>query len=149
METQDHTKEYRNATAESLVILSMAIFTVSLVDNTRWATIALIIFGAIFALSGVYLIIPCNLKQQWFLGKLATQETMAILKRLGWLLILVLFGYALTQKGTIWLIVVGLLFMISAYVVFYISIGRVKMGTRARKSVNKPDQDKGNDARKQ
>ena len=129
METKEQIRQYRYSTAESLGILSIGIFTASLIGNIQWATIALIIFGAIFALSGIYLIIPYNLKQEWFLRKVATKKTMAIFKRVGWLIILALFGYGLTQKGVIWLTIIGILFVISAYVVFYISIlraGKIK-----------------------
>jgi len=126
METKEQIRQYRYSTAESLGILSIGIFTASLIGNIQWATIALIIFGAIFALSGIYLIIPYNLKQEWFLRKVATKKTMAIFKRVGWLIILALFGYRLTQKGVIWLTIIGILFVISAYVVFYISILKMR-----------------------
>lgn len=126
METEVKMKQYKNSVAESFGNLSLGIFAVSLIGSVQWATIALIIFGVIFALCGIYIILPHDLKQEWFLRNVAKPKNMAIFKRVGWLIVLVMFGYSLTQTGIIWLQVIGILFAISAYVVFYISIWRLR-----------------------
>ncbi len=66
MEKEEEIKQYKNSVAENFGSLSLGVFAVSLIDSVQWATIALIIFGVIFALSGIYLIFPLNLKQEWF-----------------------------------------------------------------------------------
>jgi hypothetical protein len=125
METEEKIKQYKNSVAESFGNLSLGIFAVSLIGSVQWATIVLIIFGVIFVLCGTYIILPHDLKQEWFLRNVATPKNMAKFKRLGWLIVLVMFGYSLMQTGIIWLQVIGILFAISAYVVFYISIWRL------------------------
>jgi hypothetical protein len=126
METAEQIRQSKYSAAESLGSLSLGTFIISLIGSVQWATIALIIFGAIFALGGIYLIIPCNLKQEWFLRKVATKKTMVIFKYLGWLLILARFGYDLMRTDIIWLKIIGILFAISAYVVLYTGIWRAR-----------------------
>ncbi len=59
------------------------------------------------------------------LRNVATKKNIAIFKRIGWFIVLVTFGYSLTQTGIIWLFIIGIIFAILAYVMFYISIWRV------------------------
>lgn len=125
METEEKMKQYKNSVAENFGNLSLGLFAVSLIGSVQWATIVLIIFGVISALCGIYVIFPRDLKHEWFLRNVATPKNMAIFKRVGWLIVLVMFGVSLTQTGMIWLRVIGILFAISAYVVFYISIWRL------------------------
>lgn len=127
METEEKMEQYKNSVAENFGSLSLGIFAVSLIGSVQWATIVLIIFGVIFALCGISMKVPLDLKQEWFLRKVATPERMAIFKRLGWLIVLTMFGYSLImQTGIIWLKVIGILFAISAYVVFYVSLWRLR-----------------------
>lgn len=126
METEEKIKQYKNSVAENFGSLSLGIFAVSLIGSVQWATIVLIILAVIFALCAIYIRVPHDLKQKWFLRKVATPENMSIFKRVGWLIVIVMFGYGLMQTDTIWLRVIGILFAISAYVVFYISIYRLR-----------------------
>ncbi|MBA7674707.1 hypothetical protein ES703_82928 [subsurface metagenome] len=126
MEPEEKTKQYRNSVAESFGSLSLGIFAVSLVSSAQWSSIVLIIFGIMFALCGIYIIFPRDLKQEWLLENAAAPRHMAIYKRIGWLIVLAMFGYSLTQTGITWLRVIGILFAILAYVVFYISLLRLK-----------------------
>ena len=125
MELKEQEREYRNSTAEAFGSLSLGIFAASLIGSVQWATIVLIIFGVVFALCGIYIIFPRNLKQEWFLRNVATKRNMAIFKRVGWLIVLAMFGYSLTQTGIIWLFIIGILFAIFSYALFYISIWRL------------------------
>ena len=118
-------KNYKNSVAENLGSLSLAMFAVSLISGVQWATIVLIIFGVISALCGIYLVFPRALKQEWFLRKVATPKTMAIFKRLGWFIVLAMFGYSLIQTGIIWLIIIGIILAILAYVIFYVKVWRL------------------------
>lgn len=122
METEEKTKEYTNSVAENFGSLSLGIFAVSLIGGVQWATIVLTILGAIFALCAIYIRVPHDLKQKWFLRKVAKPENMAIFRQVGWLIVIVMFGYALTQTDIVQLRLIGLLFAISAYVIFYINI---------------------------
>jgi len=126
METAERIEQYKNSVSENFGSLSLGIFAVSLIGSVPWATIVLIIFGVIFALCGISMKIPLDLKQEWFLRKVATPERMAIFKSLGWFIVLIMFGYSLIQTSIVWLIVIGILFAISAYVVLFISILRLK-----------------------
>jgi len=125
METEEEIKQYKNSVAESFGSLSLGVFAASLIGSVQWATIVLIIFGVLFALCGIYIIFTRNLKQEWFLRNVATKRNMAIFKRVGWLIVLVMFSYSLTQTGIIWLLIIGIIFAILAYVIFYISIWRI------------------------
>ena len=126
MKPEEKIKQYRNSVAESFGSLSLGIFAVSLVGSAQWSSIVLIIFGMMFALCGLYIIFPRDLKQEWLLENVAAPRHMAIYKRIGWLIVLAMFGYSLTQTGIIWLRVIGILFAILAYVVFYISLFTLK-----------------------
>lgn len=126
MEPEEKIKQYRNSVAESFGSLSLGILGVSLVGSVQWSSIVLIIFGMMFALCGIYIIFPRDLKQEWLLENAAAPRHMAIYKRIGWLIVLAMFGYSLMQTGVIWLRVIGILFAILAYAVFYISLLRLK-----------------------
>ena len=119
METKEQ-RQCRNKTAKSLGRLSIGIFTVSLLGDTQWLTITLIVFGVILALIGVYLIIPGSPKHESFLR----ERDMDIAEALGWFIVLSLFGLRLIQKGVVWLTIVGILFVIVAYIVFVVSLLR-------------------------
>ena len=125
MKKEEGIKQYKNSVAENFGSLSLGIFAASLIGSVQWATIVLIIFGVAFAICGIYIMFPRNLKQEWFLTKVANKKNMAMFKRLGWFIVLVMFGYSLTQTGIIWLFIIGILFAILAYVMLYISIWRV------------------------
>ncbi len=124
MGSTEQGKEQKKSTAALLGRLSIGIFTVSLLGDTQWLTITLIIFGVILALSGIYLRVPCNLKQEWFLCKVADERTMSNLEAFSWLCILALFGIKLIQTGMMWLKIIGILFAIFAYIVLVVSIWR-------------------------
>lgn len=123
--TEQEIKQYKNSVAENFGSLSLGVFAVSQIGSVQWATIVLIIFGVVFALCGIYIIVQRNLKQEWFLRKVATKTNMAIFRRIGWFIVLVMFGYSLMQTGITWLFIIGILFAIGAYVVLYISIWRL------------------------
>ena len=124
--TEQEIKQYKNSLAENFGSLSLGIFAVSLIGSVQWATIVLIIFGVLFALCGIYIIVPRNLKQEWFLRNVATKKNMAIFRRIGWFIVLAMFGYSLTQTGITWLKILGIIFAILAYVNFYIGIWRIR-----------------------
>lgn len=124
--TEEDTKYYKDSVAENFSSLSLGVFAVSLIGSVQWATVVLIIFGVVFALCGIYIIVPRNLKQEWFLRNVATKTNMAIFRRIGWFIVFVMFGYNLTQTGITWLFIIGILFAIGAYVVLYISIWRLR-----------------------
>jgi len=115
--------------AKNFASLAVGIFSVALISLDQWATIMLIIFGSIFALSGFYLRIPLNFKQEWFLKNIARDKDLAIFESIGWLAILGRLGYDLTQKDIAWLKILGILCAILAFFIFYISLcksGKVK-----------------------
>jgi len=126
MKKEEGIKQYKNSVAENFGSLSLGIFAASLIGSVQWATIVLIIFGVVFALCGIYIIFRRNLKQEWFLRNVATKRNMTIFKRVGWFIVLVMFGYSLTQTGEIWLLIIGILFAIFAYVALYISIWKLR-----------------------
>ena len=125
METGENTRQYRNSVAETFGSLSLGIFAVSLIGSVQWATIVLVLFGVLSALCGIYIVFAHDFGQGWFLRNVATAKNMAVFKRVGWLIVLAMFGYSLTQTGIIWLQVIGILFAFLAYVVFYISVRRL------------------------
>ena len=113
METKEQ-RQCRNKTAKSLGRLSIGIFTVSLLGDTQWLTIILIIFGVILALSWIYLIVPLNLNQEQFLRIVTTKQDvdfMGFIEDIGWLILLALFGLKLIQKDVIWLRIIGIIFV--------------------------------------
>lgn len=125
METREIVRQYRNSAAENFGSLSLGIFAVSLISRLQWATITLIIFGVIIALCGIYLIFRRDLKQKWFLNNVATPRNMAVFKRVGWLIVLAMFGVSLTQTDILWLKITGILFAFLAYIIFFISIWKL------------------------
>ncbi len=124
MEKDKRITQYKSLVAESFGSLSIGIFGVSLVGDIQWATTLLIIIGVIIGLCGIYVLLPYNLNQEWFLKEVAGPRNMAIFKRFGWFIVVVMFGYSLTQTGVIWMIGIGLLSVFLSYVVFYISLWR-------------------------
>jgi len=135
MDTAEQLKQHRNSVAESLGSLTLGILGVSMVGNTSWATYTLLVIAAIIAISGIYLMIPFNWKQESFLEKVATKQNMSIFKAIAWFIVFVMFGYNLIMTRITWLIIIGFLFMIIGYAVLCISI------RRARKSRIKEDTD--------
>lgn len=133
MEPAEKIKQYKNSVAETFVSLSLGTFGVSLIGSEQWATIVLIIFGMMFALFGIYIRLPCDLKQDWLLKKVAAPKHMAIYNAITWFIVGAMFGFSLTQTGITWLWVIGILFAILAYAVLLISLLRLKT---ARESKN-------------
>ena len=120
--------ERKNLTAESLGSLSLGLWAVALIgyptSGISWHTYFLVVVGALFAVFGVYFILPWDWKQRQCLKYLEAHQIMKITKSLGWFVVLVVFGVGLIQSKVGWLIVIGLTITIIAYVVFLAGLSR-------------------------
>jgi len=126
METEEQTKQYRNSIAEFFGSLSLAVVGVSFVGNEQWANCVLIAFGVIFALIGIYIILPFNRTKDSFFRKIANKKSMSIYKAIGWFIALAMFGYSLTTRNISWLTYFGIALAIFAYIVLIFGICRAR-----------------------
>ncbi len=148
-------KEHKNSTAESFASLSIGLWTVSLIgystSGISWGTYFLVILGAISALLSIYLIVPKIPGKESVLECLETNKIIRFIKPFIWLIVLAVFGVRLVQTKVIWLIFTGLITIVMALIVFYVSLWKTgkdyrkeketevkTMGSKGRKNVKKP-----------
>jgi hypothetical protein len=121
--------ETKHSVAESFATLALGLWTVALIgylhSGIDWATIVLIVVGSLSALFAAYFTLPINWKQESILAYFKKTNILKIIKSVGWLTVFLLFGVALVQSKVVGLIIVGLVTMIIAFVVFYVSIWRM------------------------
>ena len=121
--------ETKYSTAESFGTLTIGFWTVSLISYLTSGTSGWIYFlialGAISALFGLYLILPCRWAQESTLELLRRRGVLRIVKVLGWLLVIVVFGVGLVLSKILWMIIAGMITMIIAYIVFYVGIWKM------------------------
>jgi hypothetical protein len=126
MDWTQEEKSMRNSTAESFARLSIGLWTVSLIEylssGMDLPTYILLSLGILFVLISGFLFIPWNLKQKSVVNYLSTSGTMRIVKPLLWLLVIAPFGVNLVKTKIPWLIITGLIAVILAFVIFYVSI---------------------------
>ncbi|MFC1977387.1 hypothetical protein ACFLWS_03870 [Chloroflexota bacterium] len=145
MDTEESKKQYKNSVAETFGSLSIGLFTAALIGSVDWATVLLIIFGAIFTLCGIYIFVPLDLRQQWFLANIATKKRTGVFKSVGWFIVVIMFAYNLTQTGVTWQLFVGIIFIGFSYVVLSLSIWK-GWGKALKKSNDSTSERKGNKA---
>ena len=126
MEKEEEIKQYKNSVAEFFGSLSLAVVGVSFVGNDQWASCVLIAFGIIFALIGIYIILPFNRTKDWFFRKIANNRSMSMYKGIGWFIALAMFGYSLTTRNISWLTYFGIALAILAYIVLIMGIYRAR-----------------------
>ena len=121
--------ETKHSAAESFATLALGLWTVALIDYLRsgisCSAVFLIVIGSISALFALYFILPRSWKQESILSYFQRKNTLKVIKSVGWLIVSLVFGVGLVQSKVIWLIIVGLITMIIAFVVFYVSLWRM------------------------
>jgi hypothetical protein len=138
MAIKDRVEACRNSTAESFASLCIGLWTVSLVtylsSGISGGTYFLIILGAMCALLGIYLVLPWHLKQKSALEVLDKYKITRFAKPLIWLIVIAIFGVRLVQTQISWLISIGLITVVIAWVVFVFIW--VEVTTTRQKQVN-------------
>lgn len=124
MDKGERIKQYKNSVAVTFSSLSLGTFGVSLIGDIYWATVSLIVFGVFFALCGIYIKFPRDLKQKWFIKKVASPRNMDVFRGIGWFIVLIMFGYSLTQTDILWQLFLGIFFGFLAYSVMIVIILR-------------------------
>jgi len=127
-------REYRNNVAETLGTLSLGILAVALIAGIQWATIVLFTCSGLSAIVALLMLVAREKHQQWLIRTVTTPIRVAIFKRLGWLIVVVMVGYNLTQKGGTVLLIIGIIIVVAAYAVFYLSLPRMRDDQRTQKT---------------
>ena len=124
----------RNATAASFATLAIGLWSVSLISYlssgiSGWVYF-LAVFGAIFGLFTLYLILPTRWGQESLSQSIARRGYLKIAKSLGWSIVGAVFGVGLVQSKVPWMIIAGLITMIIAAVGFYVAIWPLRKSNR-------------------
>jgi len=141
METEEQIRQYKNSTAESFAGLSVGLWTLSLIgylsSGISWATYFLVVVGAMSALFSIYLsiylVFPWDWKQKSVLKYLETKQIIKVTKYLVWLVVLAAFAVMLLQTKVSWLIAAGLIIIIIAFILFYVSLWKTGKDYRKNK----------------
>lgn len=123
-EEQEKTKQYKNSVAESLVTLSIGLFTVALLNRTLavsgkvlgwykvvasgWYYVAYL--GIISLFFGLYFVFPSHNRQEWLIRNIFNKSILKAIKLYGWAIVLVLFGEGLIKTiQSDWAAIIGLI----------------------------------------
>ncbi len=136
MEIKEQIKRSKASTAESFASLSIGLLTVSLIgylsSGISCGFYFLIVVGAISALFSFYLVLPWNWKQKSALEFLEKYKITRLAKPLIWLIVLAVFGVVLVQTKITWLISIGLITTVIAWVVFVFVLAEILKTTRVK-----------------
>jgi cation transport ATPase len=124
MDTEE--KKYIKSTAGSFASLSLALWAVALIGYSNqgisWATYVLVIVGVITALFSIYIVLPLDWKQSQTLRYLEKKYAMDAAKAVGWFAVLAAFAASLILTKVLWLMIIGIILGIFAYVILLISV---------------------------
>lgn len=119
----------KKSASEILASLTLGLWTVAIIGYVRsgidWSSITLFIIGLFTALCAGYFFFPLNWKKESALNLIQGHSILKVAKALGWLIRLLVFGVALVLTKIILFFNIGIIIMIIAFVIFYISMWRI------------------------
>ena len=125
-ELTDQERKCEKSTAESYGGLSLGLFATALLPDALWQILSLVTLGALFALSGLYLILPCGWKRKGFPKGvalwLAKEKQVKYVKGVAWFIVLAVFGINLIQTRINWLVILGVICACLGYAILLFGI---------------------------